>query len=286
MVLALASLHRNPHYLRDISVQEPDKIPIFSIIIPSLNRPESLEKCLISISHQTFKDYEVIVCGEEGPLTKIRNQGARKANGKYLVFIDDDVSVSAGWLISIYETFEQRPEVGGVSGPAIIRDIYRNGRDLFRFRFFKWLYDVVFLGKMRLLPGHFTKAGAWTTGACEQFCNYIGEVHFLEACNMAFTRDAFEAVGGFDETYRGVGDWSEPDIAFKIRKLGYRLWFTRDAKLFHNPSTDGAFLKRKSDSRNRLSNYYLFSKRWIKPCFHHLLYKLFLEIYYGIKSLK
>lgn len=103
---------------------------------------------------------------------------------------------------------------------------------------------------------------------------------------MAFRADVFNRVGGFDENYKGVGDWSEPDLAFRIKKLGYQLWFSRNASLEHRPSKSGAYKKRRTDAPNRMANYELFSKRWVKPCFEHTLYKLFLKAYYATQTIK
>lgn len=251
-----------------------------------MGRASTLRDCLESLWAQTDQDFGIIQVTEEGELAKLRNDGARRAKGKYLIFIDDDTVCSPDWFKSIRETFQRDSRIGGVSGPALITGRYRRNRDLFRFPWLKSLYDFVFLEGRAHLPGHFTRWGAWTTGAHKDHCAYDGEVEFLEACNMAFRRDVFEEMGGFDESYKGVGDWSEPDLAFRIRKAGYKLWFSRDAKLEHRPSKSGAFKKRSKDSPNRLANYELFSDRWITPCWQHTVYKSFLRKYYALKTVK
>lgn len=260
--------------------------PKVSIIIPTLQRADSLNECLLSLEGQTFRDYEIILVTEEGELAALRNAGARRARGTYLLFIDDDVICAPRWLEFIVQTFSDRPDCAGVSGPAVITERFRCNRDIFSKKFAKLLYDLWFCGGQSSLPGHITRSGAWTTGACNASCAYEGPVHFLEACNMAFRADVFNKLDGFDETYRGVGDWSEPDLSFRIRRAGHKLWFCRNARLEHRPSRSGAFKKRKSDSGNRLANYELFSKRWIRPCWQHTAYKLFLRIYYALASLK
>lgn len=261
-------------------------MPETSVIVPTFGRSSSLRDCLDSLWSQTYQDFEIIRVTEEGPLAKLRNKGAAQAKGKYLVFIDDDVVAPSGWLESIVKIFDSKPAVGGVSGPAIIPRSHRKNRDLFRFRSIKFFHDLIFLGWGRRIPGHFSRAGAWSTKSSEERCSYEGEVQFLEACNMAFRTDVFRVVGGFDEAYLGIGDWSEPDLAFRVKRAGFRLWFSRNARLYHLPSRVGAFRKRKFQSDIRLSNYELFSKRWIKPCREHSLYKRFLKFYYAIASSK
>ena len=126
------------------------KHPKVSIIIPSLGRGEVLAKCLESIKAQTFADYEVILETEEGPLAKIRNQATKKAQGQYLVFIDDDTVQTKTWLESIVRAFENG--AFGVSGPSIIPDSHRKQRDLFRWKKVKSLYDSFFCEGKEDLP--------------------------------------------------------------------------------------------------------------------------------------
>ena len=223
---------------------------------------------------------------EEGELAALRNEGARRAKGSILVFIDDDVVCERTWLEEIVKTFDSKPDIGGVSGPSIVDDYHRSNRDIFKNKVVKKLYDWFFLEGMENLPGRITRSGTWTTGACNDSCDFNGPVDYLEACNMSFRREAFETVGGFDESYKGVGDWSEPDLAFRIKQLGYDLWFNNRVRLNHNPSRSGAFKKRGKDSPNRLKNYYLFADRWVEPHWRNNIYKLFLRIYYEIKSFK
>ena len=260
-------------------MQESLKI---SIVIPTLDRPETLKACLASIYKGTYQPHEIILITEEGELAKLRNKGLYQATGEIVVFTDDDVEVTEGWLESIAQAFK-RPDVVGVSGPAIIRPAYRLQRDIFRFRWAKAIYDYLFLGRQAHLPGLITRAGTWTTGASEEACSYEGEVDYLEACNMAVRREAFLKIGGFDEQFRGIGDWSEPDAAYRLKSWG-KLWFSKDAKLYHNPSKSGAFLKRKQTGA-RLENYFLFAARWVKPHPRHTLFKWFLISYYRLKEM-
>ena len=283
LVLACTGMHNihdnvwNPNY---------KDWPEASIIIPTLGRSESLKRCLESIKVQSFENFEVILVTEKGPLAELRNTGAKRARGRYLIFIDDDTRVTRNWLRELLVSIKSSPSVGGASGTCIITDKDRQSRDLFHYRFFKKLYDLIFLGERRDIPGTITASGAWTTAAADETCVYDGQVDYLEACNMAFRKDAFWEVGGFDEIYKGVGDWSEPDIAFKIRGKGYKLLFNHKAKLYHEPSQDGAFGRRAKESKIRLDNYLTFSQRWIRPCWRHELFKLFIRSYYAFTTVK
>ena len=200
-------------------------------------------------------------------------------------FIDDDTVCPSTWLAGVLGAFASA-DVVGVTGPAVIPQEYRSHRDLFRYRNLKRFYDWCFVD-LPTLPGHLTRSGTFTTAASEATCSYEGEVDYLEACNMAFRTEALKAVGGFDETFGGIGDWSEPDAAIRVRRrTGGVLWFTPDARLEHHPALGGAMAFRGRDAWQRLHNYRLFARRYVRPTIRHAGYQAFLVAYYTLQMMR
>jgi glycosyltransferase involved in cell wall biosynthesis len=91
------------------------KKPFFSIILPTFNREQSIQKCIKSVLNQSFEDFELIIIDNKSTdntlyLIEIfndkriqlisndknyercysRNKGIENANGKYITFIDSD----------------------------------------------------------------------------------------------------------------------------------------------------------------------------------------------------
>jgi len=108
----------------------------FSIIIPVYNVEKYIRKCMDSVMHQTFRDYEVIVVNDETPDNSMeivqeyvdafpgmiqvihqkntrqggaRNNGVTKARGDYLLFVDSDDYVSANMLEIVDERLQEHP---------------------------------------------------------------------------------------------------------------------------------------------------------------------------------
>ena len=101
---------------------------LISIIIPIYNTEEYLERCLDSIINQSYKNLEIIlvddgstdlskeICNnylkkdkrikyfkkENGGLSSARNYGIKKANGKYIGFVDSDDVISLDMFSILY----------------------------------------------------------------------------------------------------------------------------------------------------------------------------------------
>ena len=99
-----------------------------SVIVPVYNVEQYLERCVASITNQTYKNLEIILvndgstdnsgqlCDElakkddrirvihkkNGGVSETRNLGSRESNGKYITFIDSDDVVSVNMIEELY----------------------------------------------------------------------------------------------------------------------------------------------------------------------------------------
>ena len=103
-------------------------LPYFSVIIPTLNEEKFLPKLLKDLEKQIFNDFEVLIIdggSTDGTLFTIekfkkkleirilqlnkksvsfqRNYGAKRAKGKFLVFLDADTRITSSFLKKIYK---------------------------------------------------------------------------------------------------------------------------------------------------------------------------------------
>ncbi|MDD2751786.1 MAG: glycosyltransferase [Candidatus Omnitrophica bacterium] len=301
--------------------------PAISVMIPTRNRCVSLGRVLDSLEAQTFKDFEVIVVDggstdktrelvssyaqklsvvftiQEGSLVSAENKGLKTAKGEIFIRTDDDIVATPEWLQEIFNTFQLGDNIGGATGPTIIPEERKELRDLFYFQ--KKLKDGNFLWRMvgniyfnYFLEGEaFTvskwfRSGAFSLGSNYEQCRKLPgplEVTNQEACNLAVRRQLLERINGFDYTFGGIGDYNEADVAFKIRKSGYKIMFNPKAAVWHIPSTDG-FFKERASAYPRMMNFINFYFRHIKPdnldkALRFFSYLIFLNGYYIYKGI-
>ena len=299
-----------------------------SIFIPTGNRALSLDKTLLSLTKQAYKNFEVIVVDYKSSddtesvikkyskklhikvirqktkgLTKAANQALKQARGKIFIRTDDDVIMSKNWLLAIWNTFSKNKDVGGVTGPTVIPAAFRKNRDLFiieeRFKKGNLLWKLIgslyfgyFMEGQPRRVSHWFDSGAFGLGS--NFPQSKREpfqgVSNLEACNFSVRTALLKKIGGFDAFYSGVGEYHEPDAAFKIKELGYSLIFNPKAALNHCPSKQG-FYNDRPESYSRMINFIVFYRRHIKldsvrKCLHFIPYVLLLNTYYVYTALK
>ena len=98
----------------------------YSVIIPVYNRPDEVDELLQSLTEQSFKDFEVVIVedGSSIPCKEVvdtyqdkldihyynkpnsgpgqtRNYGAERSAGEYLIILDSDCILPAGYLAAI-----------------------------------------------------------------------------------------------------------------------------------------------------------------------------------------
>ena len=209
-----------------------------SIIIPVFNQLHFTQACLASLQeHQGAERFEVIVVDDfsiDGTpvavpqipgIVFVRNQsnsgfiascnhGAEKARGKYLVFLNNDTLVKAGWLTALLDTFAEQPNAGIVGSKLI----YPNGR----------LQEA---GGIIWQDGSGWNYGKFDDRQKPEY-NYLRDVDYCSAAALMIPKAIFETVGGFDSRY-APAYYEDTDLAFKVRTAGYRVLYQPLSEVVH-----------------------------------------------------
>jgi glycosyltransferase involved in cell wall biosynthesis len=204
---------------------------VFSIVIPTFNRPEHLARCVDAVRALNYppNQFEVIVVDdgspesdeaglqqfrrqlslsyyriEHGGPAAARNYGAEQATGNFLAFVDDDCSPLPSWLSAMEGYLEQDTSVlvAGRAINAIQRNAYSDASQV--------LIDY--------LMGYFNSDP-------EQAC-------FVTSNNMGVNREKFLDAGGFDVRFRGAGG-EDREFGDRWRQLGLRVAYHEDVRVMH-----------------------------------------------------
>ncbi len=100
-----------------------------SILICSLNsRHESLDTLLHILNPQKNDQVEILIEKDNGTMTigAKRNILLKRAQGKFICFIDDDDVVSENYVSKILEAIESNPDCCGIEGLIFLRPRHRN----------------------------------------------------------------------------------------------------------------------------------------------------------------
>jgi GT2 family glycosyltransferase/SAM-dependent methyltransferase/tetratricopeptide (TPR) repeat protein len=210
-----------------------------SIIIPVWNRVDLTEQCLVKLAAVTHGcEYEVIIVDNgsmdrtpeflatlSGDVRIIRNeenlgfavacnQGAKVAQGRHVVFLNNDTIPLEGWLTELVQEVEASPEVAVVGSKLLYEDgtIQHGGVA------FSWLYGTGYHLYARM-------------PADAPMVNRRRELQAVTAACMLVRREAFERVGGFDEDF--CNGFEDVDLCLKIRERASRKVYQPKSTLYH-----------------------------------------------------
>lgn len=230
-----------------------------SVVIATLNRPDSLADCLKSLEEQIVVPDEVIIV-VDGKLTNevrrvidthkgnkklniiqinngerkggafSKNKGADAASGEIVAFVDDDVTLVPDWTIQIQKGYEEYKDAVGVGGRVVMSQPLFN--NIF-YRFFtkaRWYLLRGKIGKLSFIGmPYFSLTLADNNNKCLV-------VDFLHGGNVTYRRKTFCS-------YRFDGllfPHCEVDICVRLKKdKRGKLIYNPQAVAYHSHTTVG-----------------------------------------------
>jgi len=206
----------------------------YSIIVPVFNRPNEVDELLESLSHQTFRDFEVIivedgskipckdVCDKYADILDLhyyakpnsgpgqsRNYGAERASGEWVIVLDSDVVLPEGYLHSVDERLKMKADAWG--GPDAAHP------------------DFTPIQKAI----SYSMTSFFTTGGIRGGKAKLDKF-FPRSYNMGIRRDVYMELGGFSKMRFG----EDIDFSYRIVEAGYKTMLIPEAWVWHKRRTD------------------------------------------------
>jgi GT2 family glycosyltransferase len=245
------------------TVQDPQ----VSIVIPVYNNDRLTIECLTSILRNPSKvSYEVIVVDDGSTngtqevlshvanITYLKNQenlgfvlscnrGAEEARGKFLLFLNNDVQVTEGWLSPLVETFSKYENVGMVA-PKIL---YPDGR----------LQEA----GARIRQDVSSQSIGLFDGPDLPRYNYIREVDYCSRVCLTVKADVFRELGGFDADF-APGYCEDSDLCFRLNSRGMRILYNPKSVIVHHQSATSEDINPSYKQQCVIVNQQKLSEKW------------------------
>lgn len=214
--------------------------PDVSVVVPVFNHLATTIECLLSIAAtQTAFTYEVIVANDassdetaevlaniphltvvthEQNLGFLRNcnRAALQAQGRWIVFLNNDAQVSAGWLDALIRACEMRNV--GAAGPRLV---YPNG-------------ELQEAGVRVRRNGSVEMIGLGESSDSPRW-SYVREVDYVSGACLMLARSLFNELGGFSDEL-APAYCEDLDLCLRIRARGLRVMYTPEAEVIHHLS--------------------------------------------------
>ena len=226
-----------------------------SAIIATLGRPESLVRCLESLTKQTVSVNEVVVvhCGKDEETESVTSNECWKAAGMHvryyshpeqncaaqrnlaielatydnLLLVDDDVEVDSGWVEELFKPIWKDPNVGATMGNLLNQPMSAPTP-------FWRAYRILLHGKSRgLKPG--LLVGAALPNGFPSDAKDVIPCEWVGGGASAIRREAFRSVGGFASFFKGSSPGEDLDLGYRLSRK-WKVFYVPTATCIHHQS--------------------------------------------------
>ncbi len=221
--------------------------PKISIVIPNKDHVEDLRRCVTSIlERSSYDNYEIMIVENnsetkeifkyyeelrENPrihivtyeggfhYSRINNFGVSKADGEYIILLNNDTQViTLDWMEELL-MYAQRGDVGAVGLKLYYED-----------RTIQHAGIVIGLGAHRTAGHTHYRVSSNNLGYMGRLC-YAQDVTAVTGACLMVKKELYDRLGGLDESFAVA--LNDVDFCLRLRKAGYLNVFTPFAELYH-----------------------------------------------------
>lgn len=214
--------------------------PLASVIIVNHNGIDFVDTCLCSVLKSDYENLEVIFvdnASTDGSLQYVnnafgndqrlkfvensssfgpavgRNRGSRIANGKYLIFLDNDTKVTPNWITELVGVLEKDVSIGAAQAKLLRMDTN--------------LYDCAgdYLGPLGFLIER--SRGREDKGQLD----FTADILSAKSAASIIRKELFDRIGRFDEDFYMYLE--ETDLSWRVWLAGYRVVFIPNSNVYH-----------------------------------------------------
>jgi GT2 family glycosyltransferase len=223
--------------------QHPN-LPLVSIVIPHIGSSDILYTCLQSVAKSSYPFLEIVLVDngsdfqeewlQESGLSYIYiknkrnigfaggcNAGIKRATGKYLVLLNNDTQVDAGWLEPLVQAMEENPKLAACQ-PRLLSSRFEG----------KFDYGGAMGGLMDIFGYPFAIGRIFNTIESEHDryqCSY--RIFWASGTASIWRKSVFAEVGYLDEDF--FAHQEEIDLNWRCQLAGYQVRSIHGSRIYH-----------------------------------------------------
>ncbi|MEV6768324.1 glycosyltransferase family 2 protein [Nocardia sp. NPDC051030] len=213
-----------------VTYQSAEDLPPFLATLPGAVEPYTVEVVGVdNVSHDGSADIveefggRVIRNPRNVGLSAAINQGAATTNTEWILVANPDTQLEPGAIAALVDTAKTDDRIGMI-GPQILRldgTPYPTGRH----------FPSLAVGIAHALLGGIWPGNPATRRYFGKTVTTVSDVDWISGCCMLFRREAFDAVGGFDDRYFLY--FEETKMALDMHRAGYRVVLDPTVEIRH-----------------------------------------------------
>ena len=179
----------------------------------------------------------MVIRNNNGGYSVACNEGAKRAKGNVLIFLNADCIVTKNWVGPIVDILKNHESVGIVGNIQIKGDKIDSAGSKWNWKESKFSH---IRGLKRDIVNFKTKQVEMVTGAC-----------------FGIRSNLFYDLGGFDEQFK-VGYWEDADLCMRVKTAGYKIICSADSIVHHSVGHSSSL-----NHKFKVQNKNLFVERWV-----------------------
>ena len=191
------------------------------IVVDNLSPDDSAARLRAAFPPSEYPTVHIIANTENAGFSKANNQGAARAHGTVLFFLNPDTLAHGQAVRTLFDFLTTHPEAGA-AGPHVLNP---DGTDQPSTASFLTLRHIL---------RHHLPIGSLLRGQDRRqdvIPSSTQPVDIVNGCALVLRRETFDAVGGWDTSYFMYAE--EAELCYALRQAGYTNYFVREAQITH-----------------------------------------------------
>lgn len=249
LVSIIMVTYNNLNYTKEClnSIFNKTAYPSYEIVIVDNNSCDNTQEYLKQIE-SNHKNVTIVLNKENYGFAKGNNIGYTYCKGEYIVLLNNDTVVTAGWLTNLIKHLEKNnnlamvgPVTNSIGNEAQINTRYQN------------------IKEMHIFAENYTS---------EHFNKEYKDIYVLAMFCVAMRKQLIERIGLLDENF-GIGMFEDDDYSLRIRNEGYDIACAEDVFIHHYGSASFKKIGDKEYKKIFEANKKKFEDKWKRKWVPH-----------------